>query len=101
MTKGKRQYWKNPERARAIARESYARHRAARQAKQREYYRTKRRMYRYGVTDAEYQAMLQRQNGLCAICGKTQTRQLCLDHDHETGQVRGLLCDRCNRALGV
>lgn len=43
------------------------------------------------------------QNGCCAICGKTEEaegRRLALDHDHETGVVRGLLCLSCNQALG-
>lgn len=58
------------------------------------------RRRRYGVDDVEYQQLLTKQNGLCAICTKTCTRQLALDHDHDTGKVRGLLCNSCNRGLG-
>lgn len=61
--------------------------------------------YRYdGFTLVEYDAMLEGQGGCCAICGKTpaeNNRRLATDHNHETGEVRGLLCDNCNRALGL
>jgi Recombination endonuclease VII len=46
----------------------------------------------------EEQARLQ--SDLCAIC-KTLMRKACSDHNHETGQCRGVLCDRCNRAIGL
>lgn len=58
------------------------------------------RKKRYGVDDSEYQRLLAKQNGLCAICAKTCSRQLALDHDHTTGNIRGLLCNSCNRGLG-
>jgi hypothetical protein len=53
-----------------------------------------------GVTDADYDRMLNEQGGGCAICGNPpKSRRLHVDHDHKTGKVRGLLCFRCNRAL--
>lgn len=53
-----------------------------------------------GVDDATYTALLEAQDGHCAICPNTpKTRRLHVDHDHATGSVRGLLCHRCNRAL--
>lgn len=55
-----------------------------------------------GVTDDEYFAMLARQGGECAIKGckrKPKTRRFHVDHDHATGQVRGLLCHWHNRIL--
>jgi len=57
----------------------------------------------YGITVEQYEAMLELQNGVCAICGGINTRKLKLavDHDHDTGKVRGLLCDRCNRGIGL
>lgn len=63
----------------------------------------------YGITLEEYQRMLEEQGGVCAICERPETRMnrsgtaqevLCVDHDHETGEVRGLLCHDCNTALG-
>lgn len=65
------------------------------------------RCNRYGLSLSEYEAMLVRQNGVCAICRKPEretrngkTVELCIDHDHETGRVRGLLCRRCNAGQG-
>ena len=59
----------------------------------------------YQITLEEYEAMLERQDGLCAICrgDNAQTkykRMLFVDHDHVTGKVRGLLCHRCNTGIG-
>lgn len=65
--------------------------------------KVRRRGYRYNLSPAEFEAMNTAQNGRCAICGGTETyehRTLCVDHDHATGAVRGLLCTRCNKALG-
>jgi len=57
---------------------------------------------RYGITLADYDALLQAQDGGCATCGEAppDSGYLCIDHNHDTGQVRGLLCPRCNTALG-
>ena len=57
----------------------------------------------YGITLVEEQAMIAQQNGLCACCGgpPTDHRGLVVDHCHRSGKIRGMLCDRCNRALGV
>ena len=61
---------------------------------------TKPRAKQLGVTDADYARMLEAQGGGCAICGTPpKSRRLHVDHDHKTGNVRGLLCYRCNRAL--
>lgn len=53
----------------------------------------------YGLTRADYEAVLSHQEGLCAICRGKRTYRLCVDHDHATGEVRGLLCRRCNKLL--
>ena len=58
----------------------------------------------YGITLEEYNQMLVKQGCRCKICQKSQgdlKRALCVDHDHITGKVRGLLCDTCNRSLGL
>ena len=58
--------------------------------------------YDFGITFDTYQELLLKQDGKCAICkclpGK---RKLAVDHCHESGAVRGLLCHRCNTALGL
>ena len=56
----------------------------------------------YNLTQAEYDAKLAEQNGVCAICGEQckSGRTLAVDHCHVTGEVRGLLCANCNRAIG-
>src|SRR5262249_22014221 len=52
---------------------------------------------RYGIGQAEYDAMVEAQGGTCAVCpGEPQH----VDHDHETGAIRGILCSTCNQALG-
>src|SRR5262245_50008280 len=55
---------------------------------------------RYGLSPAEYAALLAKQGGACAICRKRSKGRLCVDHCHLTGTVRGLLCRKCNTALG-
>ncbi len=57
-------------------------------------------LYRFGVTQDEYLRLLEIQGGGCAICGVQQER-LCVDHDHVSGRVRGLLCGKCNRGIGL
>jgi hypothetical protein len=56
---------------------------------------------RYGITLEEYDALFVRQSGTCALCQRPpQRRRLAVDHDHETGEIRGLLCVTCNSMLG-
>jgi hypothetical protein len=54
---------------------------------------------KYGLADGDYDRMYAQQDGRCAICG-TSCDKLNVDHDHATGDVRGLLCQHCNIALG-
>lgn len=58
-------------------------------------------MFKYGIGLEFYNFMLARQSGGCFLCGRHETtRRLHVDHDHATGQVRKLLCMRCNTHLG-
>lgn len=67
--------------------------------------------HRYGLTKADWEALYDSQDGKCAICGgelpvdiKTRPNvraTTCIDHDHETGIVRGLLCQSCNLGIGM
>lgn len=54
---------------------------------------------KYNLDYADYQNLLKEQNYHCAICPKTD--KLCVDHNHTTGKVRQLLCDSCNKAIGL
>ncbi|MFA5049307.1 MAG: endonuclease VII domain-containing protein [Patescibacteria group bacterium] len=56
----------------------------------------------FNITLEEYNKILDEQNGKCAICGniKNGNRVMCVDHDHYTGHIRGLLCGRCNLGIG-
>ena len=65
-------------------------------------YRWVRIKERYGLTRKEYDELLRKQGGVCALCGRTNGgKHLVVDHDHVTEVVRGLLCGRCNSTLGV
>ena len=57
---------------------------------------------RYGLTGEEYDALYELQGGRCALCrwATGRTRRLSVDHNHKTGEVRGLLCRPCNNLLG-
>jgi len=63
---------------------------------------------KYGITPDEYDVMFAKQEGKCAAGKQAETHRnqfgivsLAVDHDHLTGDVRGLLCGRCNRSLGL
>lgn len=106
------QYWKDPEKRREQTRKSSRR----RYDRDPEYYRAKGReryrknpgrwiseamQRRYGITLETFRELAEKQNGRCAICGNPpRGKRLCIDHDHDSGRVRGLLCHRCNRAIG-
>ena len=58
----------------------------------------------YGITLQEYEELLQKQEGKCKICGTTDPKHkgvFHVDHNHNTGKIRGLLCHGCNTALGL
>lgn len=56
------------------------------------------RLYKYGLTEEQYEAIKLSQGSLCAICKKE--KNLVVDHCHSTGKIRGLLCTTCNTGLG-
>lgn len=63
--------------------------------------------HRYGIDPDDYDALRAEQGGVCAICKREQHGSpghwkniLCVDHDHDTGRVRGLLCNDCNLMVG-
>ena len=109
---------KNREKAREVSRRSNAKRRAenpevirAYQAsyreRNREILRDKERERTFGITRHEYAEMFHWQNGGCAICSKPETatrngkiKALSVDHDHESGKIRGLLCSDCNTGIG-
>lgn len=70
--------------------------------------RWRKLLKQYGVTEQRYQEMFDAQNGVCAICENPEMdkyangtiRDLSVDHCHNTGKVRGLLCNKCNNAIG-
>lgn len=60
------------------------------------------RFRRYGLSQAEFERILESQRGVCGICKDEMDgpRKQHIDHDHTTGKVRGILCDQCNTAIG-
>lgn len=67
-----------------------------------------RNLRRYGLNEKSFNELLTRQNNVCAVCLKAETKKhqngkvtnLSIDHCHTTGKVRGLLCSKCNFAIG-
>lgn len=92
------QRWReaNSERYSAYRREYSARPERKRKMRDLYYRRT------FGISADEFDALLEKQGGGCAICGKRPTRlaSLHLDHCHETGAIRGILCSSCNQGIG-
>lgn len=92
---------------RVAARESMRRHRETRpaeHAEKRAVWARNARLRQYGLTTSQYDELLAEQDGKCAICGNVEAGawggRLPVDHDHVTGDVRGLLCHSCNGGLG-
>jgi hypothetical protein len=65
---------------------------------------------KFGISIGEYEALMEKQGGCCAICELPETmvdgrrgkvKTLAVDHCHDTGKIRGLLCSNCNRAIGL
>jgi hypothetical protein len=66
-----------------------------------EIFKDRRLKRNYGIGLDFYEQLLGKQDGKCAICGEPENgRALAVDHDHGTGNIRGLLCTNCNNGLG-
>lgn len=68
-----------------------------------EYRRAAMLRRKWGMTEDDYLAMFVKQEGRCVICRTHQddlSKRLCIDHDHETGKIRELLCHNCNTGIG-
>jgi hypothetical protein len=101
-------YRENPHRARERAAQWQRDNPEQYQARQREYVESGKKSIanrkshlkrKYGLTLEAFEALLASQGGGCAICGRTDADNV--DHDHGTGQVRGILCFKCNVAIGL
>jgi hypothetical protein len=55
---------------------------------------------KYNISLEEFRKMESSQNYSCAVCGTKPEYRLCVDHRHDTGKIRGLLCRSCNKAIG-
>jgi ribosomal protein L24E len=106
-------YWRDPQKHRAQSlrwsrkyreqnREKARIWRLANPGKSRASVNAARLKREYGITAADYEALLVQQGGCCAICCSEPSpdRRLSVDHNHVTGDVRGLLCQSCNSVLG-
>jgi hypothetical protein len=61
--------------------------------------KTRNRYWRYGMDANKIKDLVDKQKGVCAICQKERIEVI--DHNHKTGEVRGLLCQKCNQRLGI
>jgi len=98
---GRRSYHKNKAKVQEYSRRWYEanKDRLAVQRQQSRHVKKNQDLKRlYGLTLDEFQALQEKQDHRCAVCG--EIAKLVVDHNHSTGLVRGLLCSSCNRALG-
>jgi hypothetical protein len=97
-------YWQSPahkEQKKKYDLKYYSKH-----PRSKEYFRNYFIKRKYGLSEEEYNNLLKKQDGKCAICkttdlGKFKTKRFYVDHDKTTGKVRGLLCIKCNTGLGM
>jgi hypothetical protein len=109
----KQWYQLNKERIRSLSRDHYEENKEQIKAQVKEYCRKNpikvkntSLKYKFGISIEEYNDLLSLQEGKCAICGsietgRSDTKYLHVDHDHLSGKVRGLLCNKCNIGIGL
>lgn len=110
LAKARARYHENVEESRAKARKTAnarnakVRAEVAKCPDEKAFYRFRMRLNIHGITLDQYHAILERQDFCCPICGEDVVskgpRQIHIDHDHDTGKVRGILCGTCNTGLG-
>lgn len=104
-------YLRNKKIVSAKGRERYCRHRDRIRTQSQKYresnrdlvnrQKVARRLFKYGITIEQRDSLLQKQEGRCAICWSTISgRNVCVDHAHISGVVRGILCSNCNVGIG-
>jgi hypothetical protein len=90
----------NPDKMKEIERKRRERYKSDPKLKLKE--RNRGLLRKYGITDEEYLKMLEKQNGVCKLCRRPPNeKKFHVDHCHETGRIRGVLCHQCNWYLGV
>jgi hypothetical protein len=96
---------RNPEKAKSYKQQTWAEMPLASKARKRAYNKKRHLERKYGMTQADWDAMYIAQGGVCAICkvpGRVGKHgKLAVDHCHATGRVRGLLCTPCNISIGI
>lgn len=86
----------------AAYRKSLEKHRPARTESRKKFDRNRNLKRLYGITLEEYELMLFDQNGRCALCFESLNEKVAhVDHDHDTGVIRAILCGTCNSGLGM
>lgn len=100
LDRNQRSRIRHPEKHKAAVRSWYSRNKEHVKSSQRKY-----QLQKYSLTEQAYSEMLEAQQGACAICGTTEPtgkwKVFAVDHCHDTGEVRGLLCNECNRGMGL
>ena len=103
LAKRAERYWADPEKAKAENNERARRTREKDPVKYRDYAYKWILWKKYRMTVDQFNAMVEAQDGVCAICGgpPQKRERLCVDHDHDTGAIRALLCGQCNSGIGL
>ena len=103
----RKKYQENPEIFKAATTKWIAQNRERHNEYKRNRYRKNPRAHKnavlkrcYGITLEEKEALMTAQGGQCGVCRRDLTGKICVDHDHKTGKIRGILCSTCNSGLG-